>query len=88
MEFFKNIDWSIEWVGIISTMITLYYFSIKHSLEFRKVNIIASSLWIVYGILIGSGAILFTNSIITILHLYHFYNHYFNGILLDSKKQL
>ena len=86
MEFFKNIDWSIEWVGIISTMITLYSFSIKHSLEFRKVNIMASSLWIVYGILISSGAVLFTNSIITILHLYHLYNHYFNGILLDSKK--
>lgn len=88
MDFLNNIDWSIEWIGIIATTITLYSFSIKHSLEFRKVNIFASTIWLTYGLSINSSAVFFTNSIITLLHVYHLYNHYFRGILLDSKNSI
>ena len=85
LNFFNSIDWSREWLGIIATIITLYSFSIRHSLQFRQVNIIAAIMWITYGFMLSSSAVIITNGVITIMHIYHLYNHYYRNILLECK---
>ena len=85
-EFFSiNADWSIEWVGIFATLITIFSFSLKYQLTFRQVNLFACIIWILYAFLIDSFAMLITNFIIFLTHIYYLYLHHSGKHILSNK---
>lgn len=85
VDFLASVDWGSEWLGLVCTAITLYSFSLSDHVLFRKVNFFAGVLWVVYGVMLSSIAMVITNLIIIGLHVYHLRKHYIS-IRLNAVK--
>lgn len=62
----------IEWIGWISTGLTIISFIPKGEQRIRLINGIACIVWIVYGITLKQNPLIVVNSIVLILHVKYF----------------
>ena len=63
----------IEWIGIGATGLVLISFLQKSEVGIRRINILGSVLFVIYGILINALSIWLLNGICIIVNLYKLY---------------
>lgn len=63
----------MEWIGIAATCVVLLSFLQKSELNIRRVNIVGSILFVVYGLFINSLSVWLLNGICIIVHIYKLY---------------
>ena len=63
----------IEWIGWISTGLTIISFIPKGEQRIRLINGIACIVWIVYGITLKQNPLIVVNGIVLILHGIYFF---------------
>lgn len=61
----------IEVIGIVASFLVLLSFIFSKQKNIRLTNIAGAVTFIVYGILIGSFSVVFMNSILVLVHIYH-----------------
>ena len=72
-----------DFVGILAGVLVLLSFVFKNIKTIRLTNIIASMVFVVYGVMIGSQGLplIFTNGILVLVHIY-----YLSKIFSDERK--
>lgn len=63
----------IEWIGIAATCFVLLSFMQKSEVNIRRVNMIGSVIFVVYGILINSISVWLLNGVCIFVNLYKLY---------------
>jgi uncharacterized protein with PQ loop repeat len=63
----------IEALGILAMLVTLFSFLLNGEKKIRRVNIIGSALFVIYGILINSISVGLLNFCLILVHMYKLY---------------
>jgi hypothetical protein len=59
-----------EWIGIIASVVTVISLAMKSTRKLRIINIIGSSIFLVYGVLIYSPSLLLLNGAAIAISIY------------------
>lgn len=60
-----------ELIGIIATLFVLGSFLVNGEAKIRKINIIGATLFVIYGVLIGSLSVWLLNGALIVIHSYY-----------------
>tara|TARA_R110002126_G_scaffold1823_4_gene10881 strand:+ start:74 stop:286 length:213 start_codon:yes stop_codon:yes gene_type:complete len=66
----------IEAIGYLAAIVTFSGFLVNNLITVRKFSLMACFIWLIYGILIGSGSVILCNVLIGGLQVYKLFSHY------------
>lgn len=66
----------MEIVGYISMFLSVLSFAFKKQKSIRLVNLVACSVWILYGYMIQNNPTIIVNIMVCLVHLYWFFNRW------------
>lgn len=72
-----EIDW-LEWLGYLASVIVLISLLMSDILKLRWINLVGSSLFSLYGFLIGALPVGFMNFGIALINIYYLFKLYSN----------
>jgi hypothetical protein len=64
-------NWIIETIGIIATLIIIVAFLMKGELKIRVIDTVGAVIFIGYGVLISSLSVILLNVVLVFIQLYH-----------------
>ncbi len=78
----------IDIYGFISTVVVLISFMMKDIKKLRIITMTGSSMFMIYGIILGLKPVIVTNGLIVLINLYKLYKKEWITELLQLKKEL
>lgn len=76
---------NIEIIGYVASIFTIFSLTCENIMNLRILNLIGSSIWIVYGWKKNSNSVILANSVVVFIQLYLIYR-LLNGINIDNNK--
>jgi len=60
----------MEWLGVLASLVIIYGFTRKNEQRIRMINIVGASLYVAYGVFVGSFSNIFLNLVLIGVNLY------------------